>query len=64
MYLLEKYNFVLTIQAGSSSEWLRFSVETAYELAYAQHRMSVTSKGTQNHSRIFLYDVLMICLTL
>lgn len=48
MYLLEKYNLVLTIQAGLSSEWLEFSVETAYELAYAQRGMSVTSKGVQN----------------
>jgi len=53
MYLLEKYNLVLTIQAALSSEWLEFSVETAYELAYAQCGMSVTSKCMQNTPEYF-----------
>lgn len=62
MYLLEKYELVLTIQAGLSGEWLEFSVETAYELAYAQRGMSVTSKGVQNAPEYFYtmysYDLL------
>lgn len=61
MYLLEKYNLVLIIQAGLSSEWPEFSVETAYKLAYA-HGLSLTSKGLQNTPEYFymmyLYDLL------
>lgn len=48
MYLLEKYDLVLPAQAGLSNAWLGFSAEAAYELAYAQRGVSVTSKGTQN----------------
>lgn len=53
MYLLEKYNLVLSIQPGLSSEWLEFSVEIAYELAYAQRGVSVTSKGMQTSPGYF-----------